>query len=378
MVCEDCGHVTQSRTAALAAHGQRLHSCEKTRRVQARAQRVEARKASSGRKVDCAHPRARHEHGTHAAFALDGCRCRPCRDATAAYSRRRNKGLAYGTWEPLVDAAPVREHLAALSAAGIGWKRAASLAGVAPSTVSKLLYGLGERPPSTRRVRPETARRLLAVRPSLDVMTGGARVDATGTHRRLRALACLGWSDRQLGLRLGVDSGNYGALMRQREVSVTRARDVVRLYDELWRSGPAETDHRTRQSASRARNRARAAGWAPPMAWDDDTIDDPVARPAPVAVQPGGRPSSGRGRALDLGALVEDVEVLVGSGVVIDAALLRLGVKRGALYTALHRAGRRDLWLRLTDPDAPLTGPHAVGRARLDLPAETPSERTAS
>lgn len=365
MVCGDCGHVTQSRTAALAAHGQRVHSCEKTRRVAARAQRVEARKASSGVRRDCEHPRARHEHGTHAAFALDGCRCRECRDATAAYNRKRTRGLLYGTWAPLVDAAPVREHLAALSAAGIGWKRAAVLAGVAPSTVSKLLYGrpggqasrgrVDERP--TQRVRPETARRLFAVRPSLDVMLDDARVDATGTHRRLQALACLGWSDRQLGLRLGVDSGNYGALMRQRKVSAARARDVVRLYDELWRSGPPETDRHTRYSASRARNRARAAGWAPPMAWDDDTIDDPAAAPGErldaVAAPTG--PAARRRGYTDADALVEDVEVLVSSGVVINAALARLGVKRGALYTALHRAGRRDLWLRLTDPDTPVS-----------------------
>ena len=354
MVCEDCGHVTQSRTAKLAAYGQRAHSCEKTRRVQARAARVEARKASSGRKVDCAHKRARHEHGTHAAFALDGCRCRPCRDATAAYNRKRTRGLVYGTWEPLVDATPVREHLAALSAAGIGWKRAAVLAGVAPSTVSKLLYGRpsgqasrgrkDERP--TQRVRPETARRLLAVRPSLDVVLPGARVDATGTHRRLQALACLGWSDAKLGERLGVDGGNYTTMMRRREVSAARARDVVRLYDELWRTPPPEVDRRTRYSASRARNRARAAGWAPPLAWDDDTIDDPAATPGQRLDAAPRLP--GRNGGIDVNHLVEDVEVLVGSGVVIDAALVRLGIKRGALYTALHRAGRRDLWLRLT------------------------------
>lgn len=342
--CPDCGFATPLTTAGLAAHALRQHSCEKTRRVAARAVRVEQRKASSGRKVDCAHPRARHEHGTHAAFALDGCRCRPCRDATAAYNRRRTRGLLYGTWSPLVDATPVREHLAALSAAGIGWKRAAVLADVAASTVSKLLYG---RPP-TRRVKPETARRLLAVRPSLDVMLDGARVDATGTHRRLQALACLGWSDARLGARLGLDSGNYGTMLRQREVSAARARDVARLYDELWRSGPPETDHRTRQSASRARNRARANGWAPPMAWDDDAIDDPAATPgehthAPDAVTT----PRGRNGGVDSAALVEDVEVLVASGATVEAAVARLGVKRGSLYTALHRAGRRDLWLRL-------------------------------
>jgi hypothetical protein len=40
----------------------------------------------------------------------------------------------------------------------------------------------------------------------------------------------------------------------------------------------ATGDHRERISVSRTINRAKAAGWASPLAWDDDTIDDPTAR----------------------------------------------------------------------------------------------------
>jgi hypothetical protein len=32
-------------------------------------------------------------------------------------------------------------------------------------------------------------------------------------------------------------------------------------------------------SCERARRRAKKLGWAPPLAWDEDAIDDPDARP---------------------------------------------------------------------------------------------------
>ena len=35
----------------------------------------------------------------------------------------------------------------------------------------------------------------------------------------------------------------------------------------------------TGPGAERARSTAKRKGWAPPMAWDDDTIDDPQAKP---------------------------------------------------------------------------------------------------
>ena len=40
---------------------------------------------------DCTCPCARHTHGTWHAYANDLCRCQPCRDAWAAYSRRARK-----------------------------------------------------------------------------------------------------------------------------------------------------------------------------------------------------------------------------------------------------------------------------------------------
>ncbi|MFC9244585.1 hypothetical protein ACFT7S_11310 [Streptomyces sp. NPDC057136] len=49
-------------------------------------------------------------------------------------------------------------------------------------------------------------------------------------------------------------------------------------YNELWNQQP-ELHGVTRQAANRFRNYARAKGWPPPAAWDDDVIDDPAALP---------------------------------------------------------------------------------------------------
>jgi hypothetical protein len=109
-------------------------------------------------------------HGTRARYVMGpgpgqgpGCRCAPCRAANRAAENQRTKLIAYGRWQPYVDAGPAREHVRQLAARGIGWKQAAMLAGVPTGAMSKLLYGgPGGRPPS-QRVRPGTAAAILAV-----------------------------------------------------------------------------------------------------------------------------------------------------------------------------------------------------------------------
>jgi len=59
---------------------------------------------------------------------------------------------------------------------------------------------------------------------------------------------------------------------------VRRARAMRALYDELWQADPA--DHGASPGGiTRARRYAAERRWAPPQAWDDDTIDNPDAFP---------------------------------------------------------------------------------------------------
>jgi len=228
------------------------------------------------------------DHGTRARYVCGpdehdragrGCRCTPCTQANRQAEDHRARMKLYGQWRPYVDAAPAREHLRALAAAGIGWRRAAQLAGVASGAVSKLLYGgPGGRPPS-RGIRPETEQKLLAVRAVPESLSAGARTDAAGTRRRVQALVAAGYSQAILAGRLGIQRSNF-QLATCDQVTAGTAQAVRELYDELWDKPPDESGHRQKISVSRARNYARTRDWALPLAWDDDAIDEPAAKPA--------------------------------------------------------------------------------------------------
>lgn len=95
-------------------------------------------------------------------------------------------------------------------------------------------------------------------------------VDATGTRRRLQALAVIGWGSRQLAAEEGVTPTAVKNWMRQERVQQQTAARVARLYDRLWNQpGPSV----------KAKGYALRSGWASPLAFDDDTIDNPEARP---------------------------------------------------------------------------------------------------
>lgn len=57
------------------------------------------------------------------------------------------------------------------------------------------------------------------------------------------------------------------------QVTVQTRAGVAALYEQLW--NPAHPN-------PTAVAHARRHGWAPPMAWDDETIDDPNATPEGV------------------------------------------------------------------------------------------------
>jgi len=271
-------------------------------------------------------------HGTRAAYVA-GCHCTPCTKANRTAENNRHRMIAYGTWQPYVDAGPARQHVRLLASQGIGWKRAADLAGVSTGAVSKLLYGgPGDRPPS-RRIRPETAAAILAVQPSRAALGGKTHVDATGTRRRLQALVAIGWSQAKLARRLGMLPSNFSDVMGRENVTAATARAVSALYDELWATPPAEPGQREKISASRARNSARAAGWAPPLAWDEEAIDDPEAGPAE---------GWQRTRDVPRGAvLVAEAAELSEMGVALHFAAERLGVPARTLERAVYRARER-------------------------------------
>ena len=281
------------------------------------------------------------EHGTRARYVHGpgtgtgpGCRCVECTAANRADARRRERAMLYGRWQPFVDAGPAREHLQALARHGIGRRRAAELADVSVSALSRLLYGgPGSRPP-TRRIRSQTAAAILAIRPSADLVAPGVLVGGAGTKRRVQALVAAGWSQAQLAGQLVTLPGRVGALLREERVTAGKAAAVRGLYERLWNQPPPEGNHRARIAASRARNYAAARRWAPPMAWDDKELDKPDGRPAK-----GWRRTARTRRPA--AKLADDAAELFRQDHTRQQAAARLGVTAGGLQRPIGRTRRR-------------------------------------
>lgn len=110
---------------------------------------------------------------------------------------------------------------------------------------------------------------------------GHVFIDATGTRRRLQALAVMGWGWAELGRRLGQEGTNIGYTARIRNnVYPETAAKIKAIYDELSMLPAPVT-----RANSVVRTRARAKGWLPPLAWDDETMDDPYTLPMGLTVK---------------------------------------------------------------------------------------------
>lgn len=268
-------------------------------------------------------------HGTYSSYSLAGCQCTPCLEAGATYRGNRRRAIAYGTWQPFMDAEPVRRHVKALQAHGLGIRQIAAVSGVNRSQIEAIAHGRGGRPPS-QRVRPTNAQRILAVRPTFDNLAPAAFVGSVGSHRRLKALVYCGWTQAKLAEHLGMTKKNFWTLMQAQRITVAKAITIRDLYDRLWNRPPPEHTQHHRAAATRARRYARAQGFAPPLAWDEEAIDDPAAVPELGEKVP---------RTV---ALLENFEELTALGYTSDQAAERLEVSRDYLLELRRRARVRE------------------------------------
>lgn len=98
-------------------------------------------------------------------------------------------------------------------------------------------------------------------------------VPALGVLRRTQALECLGWSTAEQSRRLGMTRSYLLKVRERTTVERATAAKVDRLYDQL------SMTRCTAPIASRIAAAARSRGYAPPLAWDEGTLDDPTAVP---------------------------------------------------------------------------------------------------
>lgn len=254
------------------------------------------------------------KHGTSTAYMTHKCRCDVCKTAHSKRQKRYRLDRARGVAK-LVDAQPLRDHVDALTAAGMsqwditlaaGWKSRNALADA---------Y-------RRQKVTPRTMQRVLAVTAPPATRRNGY-VDATASRRRLQALAVMGWSTRQIAARLGnLDAQSYQFIQSGRNKTIRRRTEqaIAALYDELWdQRGPS----------ARTSGLAVRKGWLPPLAWDDDTIGDPAATGHGAGWEP---------RKRDRADLVEDFTEMRRAGTSFAGCAMRLGMTEMALERALYRA----------------------------------------
>lgn len=177
----------------------------------------------------------------------------------ACYLMSKKEAQQDGQWEPYVDATPALAHLDVLRERGVTLAQVVRITGLHHTTVYRMVPGA--------RVRTETMAKILAISPPLVPVQPVVTESALGAARRLQALSALGWSLGQVAQRCSVHHAHLCKIAKGAVTAVlpdTRA-EVERVYEEMSHlPGPSQLVRAT----------ARARGWVPPLAWDEDLVDD--------------------------------------------------------------------------------------------------------
>jgi hypothetical protein len=264
-------------------------------------------------------------HATRTCYTKYNCRLPDCVQRYYAWDARRRAAQAAGEWQPHVDADPVREHLRTLARHGITLHRAAEIAGIGPRSLHPLFQPEnGQRRPIRHTVRPEIAARVLAIDPE---KARPAKIDPTGTARRIQALVAIGWPMSHTADHLRLSRTYVHALVkrstRDHLILASTADKVDDGYLQIKDRRPCRYGI-TPLMIKKARNLAASRGWPPPAYWDGrmDVIDDPHFAP-----------EYGITRAE---ILAEEARWLIGGGLTRDQAAAQLGVSRFYVDRALR------------------------------------------
>ncbi|GAA2929450.1 hypothetical protein [Streptomyces enissocaesilis] len=212
-------------------------------------------------------------HDTLTCYTEYRCRLPECVERNNAYDRRRNRAITAGTWQPLLDAEPVRQHLLALHAAGITIYRVAAITGLQFRVVRNFTqHDYNNAASRKRRVTRDVAAKILAV--NLADHTPG-NVDTTGSRRRVHALMAIGWPLLYTAERAGIHPSNRTVIIARPTIRATTAQRIAAAYDEMRNQQPAKNGVRP-TSIKRAKQQAAANRWPTPAYWDETgAIDDP-------------------------------------------------------------------------------------------------------
>ena len=172
--------------------------------------------------------------------------------------------------------ARLRRHITALTDAGVSQSQIALDAGLNRRTIQWVASGRAEAgvPPGYR-IGQAHADRILALPVPRTLHEGVqdlAPVPAIGTVRRLQALVAAGHPVTAIAHCLAISTDWAAQILdgRLECVPAGTARAAATLFSGLQMTAGASDE---------AKEYAKARRWAPPLAWDEDLLDDAKARP---------------------------------------------------------------------------------------------------
>lgn len=252
------------------------------------------------------------------------CNCFDCCELSSAWARNRHRQLAYGTWQPFVDAAPVHEHITGLRAGGMADVHIALQLGVTKRRIAVLM--------ATDYVRPETVTRVLAIRPDVNRLADRADYPARGAGRRILALRAHGWTALELSHRWGLSTRAIARAPQHELIFAGNHRTIAQFFDDFHDEDPVRHGVPA-LSAKRARAAARKARWAPASAWKDiDGDEKPQPRPWRIAFT---KPSPDE-RSCEV---IEETAHLAGFGCTREEIAARMGIAWDSIAVTHSRAG---------------------------------------
>jgi hypothetical protein len=180
------------------------------------------------------------------------------RSAPAARSNRTSRRGSTAS----VSSGPARRHLLALRVGGMPDDMILELTNLGSADLASL--SSFKRTETTNGI----AKAILAV--TFHPSHGRVMTLGIGPQRRIRALVAMGYSVRALCELTGLTAHKLSTLPSDQLVPTAVWRVINDVYEHLSMTpGPDE----------QGRDAAREQGWATPLAWDDDEIDNPRARP---------------------------------------------------------------------------------------------------
>jgi hypothetical protein len=198
------------------------------------------------------------------AQACPGANGQPC--PNKSHLRKDSKGGVCGVcrlklvWNGLVDAAPAREHLKKLSAAGVGRRAVHEATGVANTVLSDILSG------RKLKVMARTSKEILGV--DEGALADGARVPAWRTWRRINKILKCGYSKSDIAKELGYKT--RALQIRKDYVLLRTEHKVKKIYDDIVASLSPKNTLCTRCGRShKKRNRLAVLKTVLPLKFEE-------------------------------------------------------------------------------------------------------------